>query len=247
VLAPYNAQVCCPREQLQTGVRVGTVDKFQGQEGAVAIYSLATSSAEELPRNLTFLFSRNRLNVAVSRARCLAFVVYSPRLLDAPARSIKEMRLINALCLLVETAAQAPRQLTSHPPSRRLYARRAQAGKHAGRQGTHAPKASAYRCLQAEPRLGQTGDTGRGGAVGSRGNPLESRALALGLRPAIHDLLLASLHGPSLLSPGSAREPRGENENRSLLVCQARTAGLVANPLRNCENMARRAVLGTPS
>jgi superfamily I DNA and/or RNA helicase len=72
-----------------------------------------TSNAQELPRNLTFLFSRNRLNVAVSRARCLAFVVYCPHLLGAPARSIEEMRLLNGLCLLVETAAQAPRQITS--------------------------------------------------------------------------------------------------------------------------------------
>jgi uncharacterized protein len=106
VVAPYNAQVRLLRERLSTQeVRVGTVDKFQGQEAAVVIYSLATSAAENIPRNLSFLLSRNRLNVAVSRARCLAFVVCSPRLLDAPARSIAEMRLVNALCSLVETAS----------------------------------------------------------------------------------------------------------------------------------------------
>jgi uncharacterized protein len=105
VVAPYNAQVRLLRERLPEGeVRIGTVDKFQGQEGAVVIYSLTSSSAENIPRNLSFLLSRNRLNVAVSRARCLAFVVYSPQLLDTPARSITEMRLVNALCSLTEIA-----------------------------------------------------------------------------------------------------------------------------------------------
>jgi superfamily I DNA and/or RNA helicase len=65
VVAPYNAQVRCLREHLPDGVRVGTVDRFQGQEAAVAFFSMATSSAEDVPRNLEFLFSRNRLNVAI--------------------------------------------------------------------------------------------------------------------------------------------------------------------------------------
>lgn len=108
VVAPYNAQVRCLRDHLPEQVPVGTVDKFQGQEGAAVVYSLATSSGENIPRNLEFLFSRNRLNVAVSRARCLAIVVCAPRLLDAPARSVEEMRLINALCFLVETARDPP-------------------------------------------------------------------------------------------------------------------------------------------
>ena len=69
VVSPYNAQVRCLREHLPDGVRIGTVDKFQGQEAAVTFFSMATSSGAELPRNLEFLFSRNRLNVAVSRAR----------------------------------------------------------------------------------------------------------------------------------------------------------------------------------
>jgi hypothetical protein len=67
-------------------------------------YSLATSSAEDVPRTLEFLFSRNRLNVAVSRAMCLAFVVASPRLLESHASTIDQMRLINALCRFVELA-----------------------------------------------------------------------------------------------------------------------------------------------
>ncbi|MGH2801764.1 MAG: TM0106 family RecB-like putative nuclease [Thermoleophilaceae bacterium] len=106
VVAPYNAQVRCLREHLPDGVRVGTVDKFQGQEAAVAFFSMATSSGAELPRNLEFLFSRNRLNVAVSRARCLAVLVCSPELLHVRCRSAEQMRLVNALCLLVEMAAE---------------------------------------------------------------------------------------------------------------------------------------------
>ena len=68
-------------------VRVGTVDKFQGQEAPVVFYSMATSSGEDVPRGLEFLFSRNRLNVAISRAQCLAVLVGSPRLLDVRTRS----------------------------------------------------------------------------------------------------------------------------------------------------------------
>ena len=83
---------------------VGTVDKFQGREAAVVLYSMATSIAEDVPRTLEFLFSRNRLNVAVSRAMCLAFVVASPRLLESRARTIEQMRLINALCRFVDLA-----------------------------------------------------------------------------------------------------------------------------------------------
>ncbi|TMQ19520.1 MAG: TM0106 family RecB-like putative nuclease [Candidatus Rokuibacteriota bacterium] len=114
VVAPYNAQVRCLRRALEGAglgdVPVGTVDKFQGREAAVVFYSMATSSAEDVPRSLDFLFSRNRLNVAVSRAMCLACVVASPRLLESRARTIEQMRLINALCRFVELAeAQAAR------------------------------------------------------------------------------------------------------------------------------------------
>jgi len=110
VVAPYNAQVRRLREALAAeglpGVPVGTVDKFQGREAAVVFYSMATSSADDVPRNLAFLFSRNRLNVAVSRARCLAHVVASPRLLESRARSIEQMRLVNALCRFAEMAEE---------------------------------------------------------------------------------------------------------------------------------------------
>ena len=108
VVAPYNAQVRRLRETLERAglcdVPVGTVDKFQGREAAVVFYSMATSSAEDVPRSLEFLFSRNRLNVAVSRAMCLAYVVASPQLLESRARTIEQMRLINALCRFVEMA-----------------------------------------------------------------------------------------------------------------------------------------------
>ena len=108
VVAPYNAQVRRLREALRgaglSDVPVGTVDKFQGREAPVVFYSMTTSSAEDVPRTLEFLFSRNRLNVAVSRAMCLAFVVASPRLLESRARTIEQMRLINALCRFVDLA-----------------------------------------------------------------------------------------------------------------------------------------------
>ncbi len=104
VVTPYNAQVRCLTERLPEGVRVGTVDKFQGQEAQVVFFSMATSSGAEVPRNVEFLYSRNRLNVAVSRARCLAVLVCNPELLHLEPRSIEQMRLANALCRFVELA-----------------------------------------------------------------------------------------------------------------------------------------------
>jgi uncharacterized protein len=105
VVTPYNAQVRCLTEHLPTGVRIGTVDKFQGQEAQIVFFSLATSSGAEVPRNVEFLYSRNRLNVAVSRARCLAVLVCSPRLLELRPRTVEQTRLANALTRFVETAA----------------------------------------------------------------------------------------------------------------------------------------------
>ena len=104
VVSPFNAQVNALKERLSEGVRVGTVDKFQGQEAQVLLYSLASSSGEDVPRGLEFLLSRNRLNVAVSRAQCLAYLVCSPRLLEVNCRTIDQMRLANALCRFVELA-----------------------------------------------------------------------------------------------------------------------------------------------
>src|SRR5262249_10816021 len=102
VVAPYNVQVEALTAALPEGARVGTVDKFQGQEADVVVYSMASSSGDDVPRGLEFLLSRNRLNVAISRARCLAFLVASPRLLEVNCRTIEQMRLANALCRFVE-------------------------------------------------------------------------------------------------------------------------------------------------
>lgn len=100
VVTPYNAQVNLLARTLPDGARVGTVDKFQGQEAPICIVSMATSSAAELPRNIEFLFSVNRLNVAISRAQALSIVIASPRLLDVPCQTVEQMRLVNALCAL---------------------------------------------------------------------------------------------------------------------------------------------------
>ena len=108
VVAPYNAQVRRLRAALPSGVRVGTVDKFQGQQAPIVFFSMATSSGDDVPRNLAFLFSRNRLNVAISRAQCLAYLVCSPRLLEARCNSIEDMELVNALCRLAEYAQRRP-------------------------------------------------------------------------------------------------------------------------------------------
>lgn len=102
VVAPYNAQVNALRAALPDMVRVGTVDRFQGQEAPVCLVSMTTSSGEELPRDIAFLFSLNRINVAVSRAQVAAMVFASPLLLETPCRTVEEMSLVNALCLLRE-------------------------------------------------------------------------------------------------------------------------------------------------
>jgi uncharacterized protein len=87
----------------QTGFKVGTVDKFQGQEAPVVIYSMATSSADEAPRGLDFLYDPHRLNVATSRARALAIIVANPDLIRVSCRTPHQMILANALCHAWET------------------------------------------------------------------------------------------------------------------------------------------------
>jgi uncharacterized protein len=108
VVAPYNAHV----ERIQRTLaaaglatdRVGTVDKFQGQEAPISIYSMATPTPEEAPRGMEFLYSRHRLNVATSRARCVAIVVASPDLVRVTCHTPHQMQLANALCRFVEVA-----------------------------------------------------------------------------------------------------------------------------------------------
>ena len=100
VVAPYNAQVNALRDAIPLGVRVGTVDKFQGQEAPVCLVSMTASSAEETSRGMEFLFSLNRINVAVSRAKALALVFGAPRLREAKCNSVEQMQLVNTLCAL---------------------------------------------------------------------------------------------------------------------------------------------------
>jgi superfamily I DNA and/or RNA helicase len=107
VVTPYNAQVNLLKSLLPADARIGTVDKFQGQEAPVCLVSMATSSGEELPRHIEFLFSVNRLNVAISRAQALSIVFASPRLLDVPCRTIEQMRLVNALCAVADYASSS--------------------------------------------------------------------------------------------------------------------------------------------
>jgi uncharacterized protein len=107
VVAPYNAQVAAIA-RLVPEARVGTVDKFQGQEAAISIYSMTTSSPDEAPRGMEFLYSLNRLNVATSRARGQAIVVGSPDLVRVRCKTPRQMRLANALCRFVELARILP-------------------------------------------------------------------------------------------------------------------------------------------
>src|SRR5438132_13383125 len=82
VVAPYKAHVALLAGKLPAGARVGTVDKFQGQEAPIVIYSTATSTPADAPRGMEFLYSLNRLNVAISRAQAMAVLICSPALLD---------------------------------------------------------------------------------------------------------------------------------------------------------------------
>jgi uncharacterized protein len=109
VVAPYNDQVRLLRREFDRtpglrDVQVGTVDKFQGREAPIVFFTMTTSSGEDMPRGPEFLFSRNRLNVAVSRARCLAYLVCTEELLNSRARTIEEMHLIGTLSSFVEHA-----------------------------------------------------------------------------------------------------------------------------------------------
>lgn len=109
VVAPYNAQVNALTEALPD-IRVGTVDKFQGQEAPVAIVSMTASSAEETSRGIEFLLSRERLNVALSRGKALSLVFFSLRLLQTACSTVEQIRLVNTLCALPDmpTAQDEP-------------------------------------------------------------------------------------------------------------------------------------------
>ena len=105
IVAPYNAHVGRLRAALPGGARVGTVDKFQGQEAPVALYSMASSSVEDAPRGVNFLYDLHRLNVAISRARCVAIVIGSPALLDAAVSTPDQLRAVNGLIAVVDATS----------------------------------------------------------------------------------------------------------------------------------------------
>ena len=104
VVAPYNMAVSRIRNAVPDGVRVGTVDMFQGREAPVVFFAMTCSTGEDVPRGLDFLFSRNRFNVAISRAQCIAVLVHSPRLLDADCKTLPQMELVDGVCRFVEMA-----------------------------------------------------------------------------------------------------------------------------------------------
>jgi predicted RecB family nuclease len=105
IVAPYNAQVAALARKLP-GLAIGTVDKFQGQEAAVVIYSMTSSSPQDAPRGMNFLYNPNRLNVATSRAQCACILVASEKLLEADCRTIEQMRWTNGLCRYREMAKE---------------------------------------------------------------------------------------------------------------------------------------------
>ena len=102
VVAPFNAHVATLYALVPDGIRVGTFDKFQGQQAPVVIYSMASSSAALAPRGVDFLYDLHRLNVALSRAKAMSIVVASPALLDAEVHTPEQLRAVNALCRYVE-------------------------------------------------------------------------------------------------------------------------------------------------
>ncbi|MGH9552554.1 MAG: C-terminal helicase domain-containing protein, partial [Terriglobales bacterium] len=116
IVAPYNMQVRKIAQRI-AGAQVASVDKFQGREGAIVILSMCASEGHSSPRGIEFLFSKNRLNVAISRATTLAFVVGSANLLKTPCSSLEQMRLLNFFCQIVEAGKQS-----SKPPTEPVLA-----------------------------------------------------------------------------------------------------------------------------
>ena len=95
IVSPYNAQVNFLLARLVKGTRVGTIDRFQGQEAPITIISMTSSDTENLPRNKAFFFNRNRLNVAISRAQCASIILFNPKLLDTAPADVNEIKLLN--------------------------------------------------------------------------------------------------------------------------------------------------------
>ena len=104
VVAPYNTQVALMAKRLPKA-RIGTVDKFQGQQAPIVFYSMATSTPEDAPRGMEFLYSGNRLNVATSRAQCVTVLVANPALFDVQCKTPRQMELANSFCRYLEMAS----------------------------------------------------------------------------------------------------------------------------------------------
>jgi uncharacterized protein len=99
-VAPYNHQVTKLKMALGEQAKVGSVDKFQGQEAPIVFFSLCSSDASESARGIDFLFDKHRINVAISRAQSMAIVVGNPRLFNTPCNTIKQMEKVNVLARL---------------------------------------------------------------------------------------------------------------------------------------------------
>ena len=106
-----SASTCPP------GVRVGTVDRFQGQQAPVVFYAMTCSAGEDVPRGVDFLFDAHRFNVAISRAQCLAVLVHSPRLLDTECHSLETMALVDGACRYLELGSDMTRATRRPAPS----------------------------------------------------------------------------------------------------------------------------------
>lgn len=105
IITPYNAQVF-EIQQYLLGARIGTVDKFQGQEAPITIYSMATSSYEDAPRGMNFLYNLNRLNVATSRSKCISILVCCPQVFEPDCKTPQQIKLANAFCRYLEIAKE---------------------------------------------------------------------------------------------------------------------------------------------
>lgn len=103
IISPYNSNVYELQKQLPE-MEIGTVDKFQGQEAPIVIYSMASSSPEDAPRGMDFLYSPNRFNVAVSRARAAFILVGNPKLFEPECKSPDQIKLANPFCRFTEVA-----------------------------------------------------------------------------------------------------------------------------------------------
>lgn len=108
IVAPYNAQVAEIERRLPAGARVGTVDRFQGRQAPIVIYSVTTSNSEHAPHSMEFLYSPNRINVATSRARCLCLIVATPQIFEPDCRTPRHVQLANAFCRYRELAVGVP-------------------------------------------------------------------------------------------------------------------------------------------